>query len=401
MTPKNKRPFYLMAKPVGSRCNMMCSYCYYSNKSGVRKDPIVTIMSEDMLHRYIRNCIEWQDGDFVHFIWHGGEPMLAGLDFYRRALEMEKRMAGGRKIYNTIQTNGTLINEEWCRFFRENGWLLGVSVDGEEAVHNRYRRDKAGNGTFRKVMRGLAMLETYGVEWNGMAVVNNHNVREPERFYEFFGDIGCRYLQFTPIVERQGMNGRLVSPDDIGELTKESVSAEAWGDFLCRIFDQWIRNDVGRRFVQIFDATLASLLGETPGLCTLSKECGHAAVMEQSGELYSCDHFVFPEYRIGNLSDCVLEVEKIAKFAERKMALPEKCVGCKYLILCYGECPKNRFMKGGENFLCGGYEKYFKHSLPFFKYMAKMVKSGSSPSSVMSHVDDIIIQNETGETSKM
>ncbi|MDE6267693.1 MAG: anaerobic sulfatase maturase [Muribaculaceae bacterium] len=383
-------PFYFMAKPVGSLCNLKCQYCYYYEKNDRTVAGYHRVMSEETLEKYIKRCVELQSGDFVHFIWHGGEPMLAGLNFYRKTLEIEKRMAGDRKIYNTIQTNGTLIDDAWSKFFKENGWLVGVSVDGWEEVHDAYRRGASGcGGSFKQVMLGLVKLETYGVEWNGMAVVNNLNVREPERFYDFFGDIGCRYLQFTPIVERRGKNGGLVSPDDCGELTEESVGAEEWGEFLCRIFDRWVRNDVGRRFVQIFDATLASMLGVTPGLCTLSKECGHAAMMEQNGDLYSCDHFVFPEFRIGNINDDMSDKEKMLKFAERKKLLPEKCRGCKYLRLCYGECPKNRFLGGGENHLCEGYRSYFEHSHPFFQYMAKMVESGQSPARVMDMADKL------------
>ena len=368
---------YVMAKPAGARCNLGCRYCYYLEKSGLTGGD--GEMDDALLEKFTKEYIAAQTTPEVFFLWHGGEPMLRGLDFYRKALKLQKRYACGRAVDNSIQTNGTLISEDWCRFFRDNGFLVGVSIDGPEAVHDRFRKNRAGAPTFRRVMRGIELLDRYGVQWNAMATINAANVTAPEEFYDFFKRIGCRYLQFTPVVERTVRlpdgRERLAAPSERdADMTPDSITPEQWGDFLCRVFDRWWPSDVGRQFVQIFDATLANWMGQPPGICTLARECGHAGVLEHNGDLYSCDHFVFPEYRLGNIADKTL-VEMMysprqLRFGTAKYtSLPSRCRECEFLFACNGECPKNRFAvtedgEPGLNYLCTGYRRFFGHSAP-------------------------------------
>ena len=304
------RPFYVMAKPAGARCNLRCTYCYYLEKSSLYPAAPAQTMSDELLERFIRDYIAAQAGDAVSFAWHGGETLLRSRDFYRRVVELQRRYADGRQIDNSIQTNGTLLDDAWCEFFRENGWLVGISLDGPPEAHDLYRRDRQGGPTFEAVMRGVALLQKHGVEWNALAVVNRRNADDPAGFYRFFRSIGCRFLQFTPVVERilPHDDGRqLASAADAGApLADFSVTPEQWGRFTCALFDEWVVGDVGRIFVQLFDATLANWVGEAPGVCTLSKNCGHAGALEFNGDLYACDHFVFPEYKLGNILETPL-----------------------------------------------------------------------------------------------
>lgn len=387
-------PLYLMAKPVGAACNLRCSYCYYLEKSELAGSRPGPTMSPEVLERFIKSYIEAQTGPAVQFMWHGGEAMMAGLDFYRRVVEMQNQYAGGRRIDNSIQTNGTLITDEWCRFLKENGWLVGVSIDGPKDVHDSFRTDASGCGSFDRVMEGIRLMQAHGVEWNALAVVNSLNVGRPEEFYDFFKFIGCRYLQFTPVVERLTALGRLASADDDdGLVTPQSVSPEAWGEFLCRVFDRWVRADVGRMFVQLFDATLANWLGEMPGLCTMGSLCGHAGVVELNGDVYSCDHFVFPQYRIGNImTNSVAEMmtgPAQTEFGRRKTdGLCRRCHACEFLFACHGECPKNRFVRTRaddkpHNYLCEGYRRFFAHAAPYMDFMADEYRHRRSPANVM------------------
>ena len=283
------RPFYVMAKPAGARCNLRCTYCYYLEKSNLYPAAPAQTMSDELLERFIRDYIAAQAGDAVSFAWHGGETLLRSRDFYRRVIELQRRYADGRQIDNSIQTNGTLLDDAWCEFFRENGWLVGISLDGPPEAHDLYRRDRQGGPTFEAVMRGVALLQKHGVEWNALAVVNRRNADDPAGFYRFFRSIGCRFLQFTPVVERilPHDDGRqLASAADAGApLADFSVTPEQWGRFTCALFDEWVVGDVGRIFVQLFDATLANWVGEAPGVCTLSKNCGHAGALEFNGDL--------------------------------------------------------------------------------------------------------------------
>lgn len=392
------KPLYVMLKPAGAHCNLACKYCYYLEKNKLYPTAQRHLMSDEMLELFTREYIEAQTMNQVLFTWHGGEPLLRSIDFYRKALSLQQKYAGGRRIDNVIQTNGTLLTDEWCEFFAQNHWLVGISIDGPQPDHDHYRLTAAGKPSWKKVMQGIKLLKKHGVEWNAMAVVNAYNANHPLEFYRFFKENGCQFLQFTPIVERltRHEDGRtlasLADKDEIS-LSEASVAPEQWGYFLCAIFDEWVRKDVGKIFVEIFDCTLANWMGISPGICTYSKECGHAGVMEHNGDVYSCDHFVFPEYKLGNIRDHslidMLYGEQQQEFSRLKhSSLPRQCKECDMEFACHGECPKNRFMKdkygdSGLNYLCPGYYHYYQHVAPYMDYMKQELMSQRPPSNIM------------------
>lgn len=392
------KPLYVMLKPAGAHCNLACKYCYYLEKNKLYPTAQRHLMSDEMLEQFTREYIEAQTMNQVLFTWHGGEPLLRSIDFYRKALSLQQKYAGGRRIDNVIQTNGTLLTDEWCEFFAQNHWLVGISIDGPQPDHDHYRLTAAGKPSWKKVMQGIKLLKKHGVEWNAMAVVNAYNANHPLEFYRFFKENGCQFLQFTPIVERltRHEDGRtLASLADKNEisLSEASVVPEQWGYFLCAIFDEWVRKDVGKIFVEIFDCTLANWMGISPGICAYSKECGHAGVMEHNGDVYSCDHFVFPEYKLGNIRDHslidMLYGEQQQEFSRLKhSSLPRQCKECDMEFACHGECPKNRFMKdkygdSGLNYLCPGYYHYYQHVAPYMDYMKQELMSQRPPSNIM------------------
>ena len=392
------KPLYVMLKPAGAHCNLACKYCYYLEKNKLYPTAQRHLMSDEMLEQFTREYIEAQTMNQVLFTWHGGEPLLRSLDFYRKALSLQQKYAGGRRIDNVIQTNGTLLTDEWCEFFAQNHWLVGISIDGPQPDHDHYRLTAAGKPSWKKVMQDIKLLKKHGVEWNAMAVVNAYNANHPLEFYRFFKENGCQFLQFTPIVERltRHEDGRtlasLADKDEIS-LSEASVAPEQWGYFLCAIFDEWVRKDVGKIFVEIFDCTLANWMGISPGICAYSKECGHAGVMEHNGDVYSCDHFVFPEYKLGNIRDHslidMLYGEQQQEFSRLKhSSLPRQCKECDMEFACHGECPKNRFMKdkygdSGLNYLCPGYYHYYQHVAPYMDYMKQELMSQRPPSNIM------------------
>lgn len=392
------KPLYVMLKPAGAHCNLACKYCYYLEKNKLYPTAQRHLMSDEMLEQFTREYIEAQTMNQVLFTWHGGEPLLRSIDFYRKALSLQQKYAGGRRIDNVIQTNGTLLTDEWCEFFAQNHWLVGISIDGPQPDHDHYRLTAAGKPSWQKVMQGIKLLKKHGVEWNAMAVVNAYNANHPLEFYRFFKENGCQFLQFTPIVERQTRHedGRtLASLADKNEipLSEASVTPEQWGYFLSAIFDEWVRKDVGKIFVEIFDCTLANWMGISPGICAYSKECGHAGVIEHNGDVYSCDHFVFPEYKLGNIRDHslidMLYGEQQQEFSRLKhSSLPRQCKECDMEFACHGECPKNRFMKdkygdSGLNYLCPGYYHYYQHVAPYMDYMKQELMAQRPPSNIM------------------
>lgn len=388
-----------MLKPAGSLCNLRCKYCYYFEKNQLYQQDKNHVITDALLEKFIKDYIESQVSPEVLFTWHGGETLMRPIAFYEKALKLQKFYGRGRHIENCIQTNGTLITEEWCKFFKKNAFLVGVSIDGPQEFHDEYRKTAGGGPSFQKVMKGIRLLNKHGVEWNALAVVNDFNVDYPLDFYHFFKEIGCHYIQFTPIVERivTRSDGLTLAPGmtEGGEITDFSVTPEQWGDFLCTIFDEWVRNDVGNYYVQLFDATLANWVGVTPGICSMSENCGHAGVMEYNGDVYSCDHFVYPEYKLGNLKEKTLyEMMNSAKQMEfaknKKQRLPQQCKECKFLFACHGECPKNRFLRDrygipGLNYLCKGYYKFFEHVAPYMDFMKKEYEAQRPPSNVMKH----------------
>lgn len=386
------QPIYVMPKPVGSSCNLACEYCYYLEKKGYYPDARKQLMSDATLEEFIKQYIEAQTVPEVLFTWHGGEATFRPIEFYRKAMELQQKYAGGRRIVNTLQTNGTLLTDEWCIFLRENDWLVGVSIDGPEEFHNEYRRTASGKASFMNVMRGIKLLQRHGVEWNALAVVNDYNADYPVEFYRFFKDMGCRFIQFTPVVERIAANNMLADVATAGEMAPFSVTPEQWGNFLIGVFDEWVKEDVGEIFVQIFDATLANWVGEQPGVCTLAKNCGHASAMEWNGDVYSCDHFVFPAYKLGNIHEKhlieMMSSDQQQQFGSIKQgSLPGQCRGCKWLFACNGECPRNRFAvtasgEPGLNYLCEGYRRYFEHVAPYMDFMAAELQAGRPPANV-------------------
>lgn len=392
------KPLYVMLKPAGAHCNLACKYCYYLEKNKLYPTAQRHLMSDEMLEQFTREYIEAQTMNQVLFTWHGGEPLLRSIDFYRKAISLQQKYAGDRRIDNVIQTNGTLLTDEWCEFFAQNHWLVGISIDGPQPDHDHYRLTAAVKPSWKKVMQGIKLLKKHGVEWNAMAVVNAYNANHPLEFYRFFKENGCQFLQFTPIVERltrheDGRTLASLADKDEFSLSEASVAPEQWGYFLCAIFDEWVRKDVGKIFVEIFDCTLANWMGISPGICAYSKECGHAGVMEHNGDVYSCDHFVFPEYKLGNIRDHslidMLYGEQQQEFSRLKhSSLPRQCKECDMEFACHGECPKNRFMKdkygdSGLNYLCPGYYHYYQHVAPYMDYMKQELMSQRPPSNIM------------------
>lgn len=398
------RPLYVMLKPVGAACNLRCHYCYYLEKACLYKDSSKRVLSEEMLDQFTKEYIEAQTMNDVLFTWHGGEPLMRPLSFYRKALELQKKYGRGRNISNVIQTNGTLLTDEWCRFLHENNWLVGVSIDGPQEFHDEYRRTASGGPSWAKVMRGIQLLNKHHVEWNAMAVVNDFNADYPLDFYHFFKEMGCRFIQITPVVERMvnhadGRHLATLTDDATAPVTDFSVTPEQWGRFLCAIFDEWVRNDVGQTYVELFDCILANWVGVTPGICVYAKECGHAGIMEFNGDVYSCDHFVFPEYRLGNIrKKTITEMlygEQQQQFSRLKsQSLPKECKKCEWEFACHGECPRTRFIKDiygnpGKNYLCEGYRMFFRHIAPYMDFMKKEYMNQRPPSNVMQHIQEI------------
>lgn len=394
------RPMYIMLKPAGAACNLACDYCYYLEKSALYPQSNKKILTDSLLEKFTEEYIKAQTTNNVLFTWHGGETLLRPISFYERAIELQNKYSNGKQIDNVIQTNGTLLNDKWCEFFKKNNFLVGISIDGPQVFHDEYRTNRQGYGSFPQVMRGIHLLQKHHVEFNAMAVINDYNADHPQEFYQFFKDIGCKYIQFAPIVERQYYkSGNLATPDttfDEVRIADFSITAKQWGDFLISLFNEWVQKDVGNIFIQIFDATLANWVGVTPGLCTLAKKCGHAAAMEFNGDLYSCDHFVFPEYRLGNINDKSLlammnSPEQIQFGNDKYDSLTKQCKECEYLFACYGECPKNRFIKtnsgeDGLNYLCSGFYRFFDHVAPFMDYMKLQLQNELPPANIMEHI---------------
>ena len=400
------KPLYVMLKPVGSACNLACQYCYYLEKELLYPNNKRSWMSEETLETFIQQYFLAQTQPYVSFTWHGGEPLLRPISFYKKALKLQQKYGKGFYIENSLQTNGTLLTDEWCRFFKENNFLIGLSIDGPATVHDAYRQTLSGKGSFQKVLNGIRLLNKHGVEWNAMAVVNAQNVKDAATFYNFFKSINCHFIQFTPIVERlvPHADGRCLA--SVNEQTQTmsplSVTPEEWGAFLCDLFDLWIKEDVGTYYIQIFDATLANWVGQTPGLCTLSKLCGHASVMEHNGDVFACDHFVFPEYKRGNIhtqtiTEMMYSPEQLQFGKNKWQSLPRQCKECSFLFACYGECPKNRFAidaygNKGLNYLCKGYKRFFAHVAPYMQFMKEQLEKELPPADVMLHLNELSIK---------
>ncbi|MCG3149089.1 MAG: Anaerobic sulfatase-maturating enzyme [Verrucomicrobiae bacterium] len=386
--------FHVMAKPVGSICNIDCTYCFYLHKEHLPGGPGAARMSDETQETFIRQYMAGVTGPEVTFTWQGGEPMLRGLDFYRRAVALQKKYARPKQtVNNDLQTNGTLLDEEWCAFLKEHKFLVGLSIDGPREIHDQYRVDKGGQPTFHRVMHGLALLKKFGIRFNTLTCVNRHNARKPVDIYKFLRDeIGSTYMQFAPIVEYRAFKQRSVQAQNQAQpaprecdpesrpghpnsiVTDWSVDPEDWGYFLCRLFDRWVQRDVGKIYVNQFETLIAQHLGEPSQMCVYSENCGKAVAVEHDGSLYSCDHFVYPDYRIGHLADGNLRQTVLARdqvkfgYAKSEM-LPQYCRQCSFLSDCWGECPKNRILRTatgepGLNYLCRGLKTFYAHALP-------------------------------------
>ena len=385
--------FNMMFKPVGAMCNLGCSYCYYLDK--VRFYDEHSYLPLDLLEKVIKEYIEINDSEQIVFDWHGGEPLLLGLDYFKKIVDIQRKYRGNKHIYNTIQTNATLLDSEFAIFFKENNFLVGVSIDGPQDVHDNFRKDKGGNPTFLKVMRGIELLHRYAVDFNTLTTISKVGEGRGLEVYQFMKMIGSRYMQFMPVYEYvETVNNNISSPGDVNStLASWSVSPIEYGKFMCDIFDYWVKNDVGSYFVNLFDSTLANYCGMNPGTCVYSETCGANAVIEHNGDIYPCDHFVYPNYKLGNVEKSslkeIVSSEKVTQFGiNKRNMLPVQCLRCKYYFACHGECPKHRFTKTGQNgfglnSLCEGLYYFFSHVDPYMKKMREMVLEGKDANLIM------------------
>lgn len=389
--PANAPPaFHLLSKPTGATCNLDCTYCFFLAKEMLYPGSRFR-MADEQLENYLRQLIESHRTPEVTIAWQGGEPTLMGLDFFKRSIEHARKYARpGMTIQHTIQTNGTLIDDEWAAFFKEHNFLVGISIDGPREMHDVYRRDKGDAPTFEKVIRGLAFLKKHGVEWNALVTLNHANVEYPVDVYRFLRDeCGAKFIQFIPIVERHHVDG--VPYGDA--VTERSVTAQQYGQFLIDVFEEWVRRDIGEVYVQMFDVALANWYGEPSGLCVFSKTCGTALALEHNGDLYSCDHFVEPRHKLGNINRTHM-IELIAsdqqlKFGRDKFdTLPQYCRECDVRFACHGGCPKDRFIntpdgQPGLNYLCGGYKMFFHHIDQPMQLMVQLLRRNRAPSELV------------------
>jgi uncharacterized protein len=394
------KSFMVMAKPIGPVCNLNCTYCYYLEKEKLYIETGSFRMSEEVLESFIKQFIESQEISPVTFTWQGGEPTLLGIDYFQHAVELQQKYRGTKKIENAFQTNGTRLTEDWCRFFKRYNFLVGISIDGPDLMHNKYRKSKSGKPTHLDVMRGIKLLKRFRVDFNTLSVINEANVANPLEVYQFLKKIGSGFIQFIPIVERRSETTpndglSLVAPgyEDAAQLTEWSIRAKQFGKFMITIFDEWVRNDVGKVFVQLFDVTLANWVGASPGLCVFAETCGEAAVMEHNGDLYSCDHFVYPDYLLGNiintpLGEMMASGRQIQFGKDKRDTLPRQCLQCEVRFACHGGCPKSRIAitsdgQPGLNWLCEGYKAFFEYVKPYMDFMANELAHERPPSNIM------------------
>lgn len=392
-----------MTKPIGAICNLNCTYCYYLEKEKMYPGTRDFRMSPETLETYIQQFIEQTPGPEIAFAWQGGEPTLLGLEFFQRAIALQKKFCPpGKRVSNALQTNGTHLDRDWCRFFRQNQFLIGLSLDGPQEIHDAYRVDKGGKPTWSRVMAGLELLKSEGVEFNTLTVVNSRTSQYPREIYKFLRRHGSGFMQFIPIVERVGHGSILAPPPDLSPeaemqveypVTEWSVRPGAYGRFLCAIFDEWIQRDVGKVFVQIFDVMLGIWAGRGASLCVFMETCGSALALEHNGDLFSCDHYVYPEFKLGNihqhhLAELANSPQQRAFGLAKRDSLPRYCRECEVRFACHGECPKHRFLKTpdgepGLNYLCAGYKKFLHHIDAPMKEMARLLAAGRPASDIM------------------
>lgn len=380
----DKRPFVVMAKPVGSRCNMRCAYCYYLDKGKYSAHQKQTRMNQALLDRLIREVIEASPGPAVSFVWHGGEPTLAGLEFYQRAVELQRKyLPPGWQAWNNLQTNGLLLNQKLCRFLKENRFDVGVSIDGNEMAHNANRRDRGGKPTYERVRQAIRLLRDTGIQPDLLCTVNAATLDDPEGVYRALAELGCGWVQFIPIVARLPEGG----------FSPESVTPEGYGEFLCRVFDLWVCNSLGKMDVQLFAEMARILAGGQASVCWMAPECGRAVVVEEDGGVYACDHFVDPAHRLGNLADAklgeLLDGPAQSAFGRGKReTLTAQCKSCPWYKFCGGGCPKDRFGvsesgEPGHYYLCKGLKRFFANAAPELERVMEMSRQGLSSDAIM------------------
>jgi uncharacterized protein len=404
--PSPATAFHVLTKPIGPICNLDCKYCFYLEKQNLYKDERNWRMSPEVLDAYIRQYIQDQPGPQINFAWQGGEPTLLGVDFFRNVVALQQKYADGKTISNALQTNGTLLDDAWCAFLSQNKFLVGLSIDGPRELHDAYRVDKRQQPTFDAVLRGLAFLKKHKTDFNTLTVVNRANSQQPLEVYRFLKSIGSDFIQFIPLVERtpsaplKALGYDFAAPPDPGApgagpsaVTPWSVEAQQYGKFLCAIFDEWVRNDVGRVFVQLFDVALGNWMGLGSALCVFAEKCGTALAVEHNGDLYSCDHYVYPKYKLGNLLNQSLgemvRSPQQTKFGHDKLeSLPRYCRECEVRFACNGECPKHRFIQtpdgeDGLNYLCAAYKTFFHHIDTPMRAMAELLSQNRPAADIM------------------
>lgn len=381
---KASDPFVVMAKPVGPLCNLECGYCYYLQTGHFYENPHQFQMTDSMLETYVRQYIEASPGPVVQFTWHGGEPTLAGLDFYRRATDLQKRyLPKGWSCWNNLQTNGILLDDKWCSFLAEARFDVGLSIDGTKGLHDAYRKDHGGSGTYERAAAAVRRLQAHGVQPDLLCTVTSETAKEPLAVYRTLRDFDTGWVQFIPIVRRAAD----------GQMEPESVTSEGYGYFLSTVFDEWVRHDIGRLDIQLFAEMSLVWSGGAASLCWMAPTCGRALILEHDGGVYSCDHFVTPDYRIGDIDSSHLgmlaDMPVQRRFGDDKQArLPSQCRSCPWLAVCNGGCPKDRFASAengepGLNYLCRGLRQFFAHAEQPLKQIVQLKKRGLAPNAIM------------------
>lgn len=404
---------HVLAKPIGPVCDIQCDYCFYLEKRALFGSSEQYRMPDDVLAAYIRQYVEAQPTPVVEFVWHGGEPTLLGVEFFRRVVELQKPYRAHKEIRNTLQTNALRLDDAWCEFFKANNFFIGVSLDGPQEIHDRYRKDRHGKGTFERVMQGVRLLQKHGVEFNALACVGRETAYRPLDVYNFFKDAGIRFVQFTPVIEREpdaetkaiklwlARPSALDRPEPNTKVTPWTVEPEAYGDFLIAIYEEWVRADVGKTFVMNFEWALAAWIGKPSPICIFSRRCGRAVALEHDGSVFACDHYVYPEYKLGNvLTDdlgAMVERSVACGFGPHKeTTLPGCCQKCEVKEACWGGCPKHRFATSPEgepglHYLCAGYKKFFRHIRKYLRAMGTLLENDLPVSYVMDAVKGPVV----------
>jgi len=418
-TARETQSIHVVAKPIGPVCNLNCEYCFYLEKQALFGTGEKYRMPDKVLFAFITNYITSQPTPVVEFVWQGGEPTLLGIDFFKRVIELQRPFTRQKAITNSLQTNGTLLTDDWCDFLKKHNFMVGISVDGPKEIHDRYRRDRKGNGTFDQVMQGLRLLQKHKVEYNVLACVAHDTAKHPLDVYRFFKDQGIEFIQFTPIVERtpdtrsSQLGLCLAGPaardkeESETDVTSWTVVPEEYGDFLIAVYEEWVRHDVGKIFVMNFEWALNAWIGNPSPVCIHAEQCGRSVVLEHNGDVYACDHCVYPEYKLGNIATDNL-LQMVGKSVQsgfgitKETALPRWCRGCEVLSACRGGCPKHRFARTyddepGLHYLCAGYKKFFLHIRKYLRVMAQLLENGLPASYVMDAVKGPLVIKRSGE----